>query len=89
MGGKVFQILTNLPTTDKPWGFRGQLRFEMTFYNHLVYSPCSGKSQVELLSITFPSQILKYPRMGVSTASLGNLFQCLVILIIKKSFFCA
>lgn len=70
---KMSQILTNLATTHKLQGFGRQLRFDVTFYSHLVYSPCSEKSQSRL-SRTFPSQILKFPRMDVSSASLGNLF---------------
>lgn len=56
LGGEKmrFQILTNLATTDKLQGFRGQLRFEVTFYNHLVYSPCSEKSQLEQVVQNLP-----------------------------------
>lgn len=43
---KMFQIPANLATTDKLQGFRGQLRFEVTFCNHLVslFRQESGKA---------------------------------------------
>lgn len=83
----MFQILTHLATTDKLQRFRGQLRFEVTFYNHPVNSPCSERSQLEQVVHNLPQSDFEISKDRCFHSLSGQHFQCLIILTIKKKAF--
>ena len=63
---------------------------EGTFKGHLVQHPCSKQSHLQLdqtaRSPVTSNLTLNVSRDGVSTTSLGNLFQCFATLIVKNFF---
>jgi len=59
---------------------------ERTFRAHIAQPPCSEQGHLQLDQVAqSPIQLpLNVSRDGVSTASLGNLFQCFTTLMVKK-----
>jgi len=59
---------------------------EGTFRGHLNQLPCNeqGHLQLDQAAQSLVQLTLNVPKDGVSTTSLGNLFQCLTTLTIKK-----